>query len=144
MPRLKKDTDVKKKEVKFYLTDETKSKLSALCMKTKMNQSQLIESFINEFDEEQNLYKSVNYIKSREVVFSDLAKFIFQLQETQNRMENAIDGFENQLRDYKNKTVETQNSLVEKIVEKEKILEDERNKDLVDVVKNKIKNKFGM
>jgi len=133
MPRLKKDTDVKKKEVKFYLTDETKSKLSALCMKTKMNQSQLIESFINEFDEEQNLYKSVNYIKSREVVFSDLAKFIFQLQETQNRMENAIDGFENQLRDYKNKTVE-----------KEKILEDERNKDLVDVVKNKIKNKFGM
>lgn len=95
MPRVK--NEVKKIEMKLYLSPNAKQKLSMLAIKSKTNQSALIERLILDFDVNNQVAENVSYITEKEKIFTELAGYISDLSESQEKLFGSINDISKKL-----------------------------------------------
>ncbi|HDR9102664.1 TPA: hypothetical protein QDB40_004863 [Burkholderia vietnamiensis] len=122
-------------ETKLQLTLETKEKLKALALKTKKTNSDLVSNLVDNFDQDLDIFKNTEYIKSREKVFVDIAQLAKNLAQYQAEFFNAVKQIEkninsnvdsfrdeissteqrikSQVSDYRNSNIETQNKIAQ-------------------------------
>ncbi|MDD4977783.1 MAG: hypothetical protein PHI29_04055 [Gallionella sp.] len=80
-----KETQAKKHECKFYLSMQSKEKISLLALDLKINQSALVDKLIGDFDETKQIISNISYMKSREAIFEQMANEVFSLKEAQKK-----------------------------------------------------------
>lgn len=97
MGEITKETQQKKHECKFYLSLQSKQKISSLARELKINQSELVDKLIMDLDETKQIISNIEYVKSREEIFSQMAKEVFGLKEAQKKYLEDVKNIKDEL-----------------------------------------------
>ncbi|MDN7410569.1 hypothetical protein QZM42_18680 [Burkholderia vietnamiensis] len=119
--------EIKTYDTRLKLTKDTKQKLADLALKTKKTNSELVESLVNTLEKDLAVYENLDYIKSREQIFFEVAKMAVELKQAQSILTDEIQEarrsitqfniqvmeVESTVKEYRDDVIKTQNKLAE-------------------------------